>query len=197
MRIIGLTGGIGSGKSTVSAIFIQHDIPVVDADILARQVVAPHSLGLVEVIDAFGLRFLQADGTLNRPALGALVFARSDAMLQLNAIMLPLIQQEAIQQFAALEQAGHDWACYDAATLIENGQADKYRPLIVVHCAYERQIERLTWRGLTHEEAVVRIESQLPTTAKLEYADYTINTNGSKEWSEQQTVEIIGKLRNQ
>jgi dephospho-CoA kinase len=170
---------------------------VIDADQVARDVVKPHSLGLTQIIDAFGLRFLQDDGTLDRATLGSLVFSDNDAMAQLNAIMSPLIQAEAVCQFSNLQQAGHLLACWDAALLIEVGNAEQYRPLIVVHCTQEQQIERLLGRGLTKDEAILRINCQMPTAHKLQMADYVIDTSGSIEHSVQQTKVIIEKLYQQ
>jgi dephospho-CoA kinase len=197
---VGLTGGICCGKSTVSKTFIANNVPVVDADQVARDVVKPHSLGLVEIIDAFGLRFLKADGNLDRQALGAIVFSDPNAMAQLNTIMSPLIQEESAKQFKVLEDAGHRFVIYDAALLLEMNDADKYRPLIVVSCTPEQQLERLMKRGmgrgpLTREQAMSIIATQMDPQIKAQMADYIIYTWGTVEESIKQTELIIDILQ--
>jgi dephospho-CoA kinase len=195
MIIFGLTGNIGCGKSTVSTTFINHGIKVIDADQVARDVVVPHSIGLTQIIDAFGLRFLKNNGTLDRVALGSLVFSDYHAMEQLNAIMGPLIQEESQRQFNILQQAGHTLVGWDGALIIEGGHAYKYKPLIVVHCTLEQQVERLLVRGLTRDEAVARINCQMPTAHKLQMADFAIDTSQDKEYSVKQTEIIISYLK--
>jgi dephospho-CoA kinase len=195
MIIVGLTGNIGCGKSTISKTFRAHNIPVIDADQVAREVVKPHSLGLTEVIDAFGLRYLKSDGNLDRLALGAFVFADKFALQQLNDIMLPLIKEEAAKQFEALKQAGTILACFSAAMIIENGNVSQYYPVVVAYCSQEQQLARLTKRGLTTEQAKDRIKAQMPTQQKLMYADFGIDTNESKEYSIKQTETVIAYLK--
>lgn len=202
MLIFGLTGGICCGKSTVSKTFINNGIKVVDADQVARDVVKPHTLGLVQIIDAFGLRFLKADGNLNRQALGTRVFSDPNAMVQLNTIMSPLIQEESAKQFDKLRQEGHTLVGWDAALLCEMGNAGKYRPLIVVSCKPEQQLERLMKRGLGHgpltrEQAMSIIATQMPVENKVKLADYVIDTSGTIEQSMQQTETIIKNFRNE
>jgi len=195
MKIVGLTGGVGTGKSTVSKTFKSHNIPVIDADEIARKVVEPHSIGLVEIIDAFGLRYLKCDGTLDRLALGTFVFADPYLLQQLNAIMLPLIQEEATKQFDTLRQMKTKLCVYDAPTICETGNASKYYPIVVTHCSQEQQLQRIMKRGLTQPQAMNRINSQMPSYQKLMMADFAIDTNGSKENSIQQTEIIISHLQ--
>jgi dephospho-CoA kinase len=195
MKIVGLTGGCGTGKSTISKTFKSHNIPVVDADVIAREIVKPHSVGLVEIIDAFGLRYLKADGTLNRETLGEFVFADPYLLQQLNAIMLPLIQEEVNKQFEELRQKETKVCIYDAPTMCETGNVVKYYPIVVAHCSQEQQLQRLMKRGLTQQQAMNRINSQLPTYQKLMMADFAIDTNGSKKNSIRQTEIIINYLK--
>lgn len=192
MITFGLTGGIASGKSTVTKTFRSHGIPMVDADIVARQVVEPGTQGLDAVINAFGTEYLQEDGTLDRIGLGKLIFADHTARHKIDMIMLPLINQESDLQIKKLQEGGHLIVGYDAALICEMGNSKKYRPLIVVHCSRVIQIERLMSRNsLTRAEAMARIEAQMPVEKKLALADYSIDTSGTIEYSIHQTEKII------
>lgn len=198
MITFGLTGGIASGKSTVTKTFRAAGIPIVDADIVARQVVEPGTSGLQLVISQFGTEYLQADGTLDRIALGKLVFADTDARHSINKIMLPLINAESNVQLKKFHEAGHVIVGYDAALICEMGNCEKFRPLIVVHCPRDMQALRLMSRNsLTLAEAMARIEAQMAVEAKIALADYTIDTSGTIEYSIKQTEDIIQKLRSQ
>ena len=195
MIVFGVTGGIGSGKSTVSKTITSLGIPVIDADVIARKVVEPHSLGLVQIIDAFGLRFLRDDGTLDCSLLGAMVFSDPYALQQLNAIMMPLMAQETTRQMNIFKDKQCPLICYDSALIVEFNQVNQYRPLIVVYCSKEQQLQRLLARGLSFQEASNRIQSQLSNEEKLKFADFFIETNGSKEESIWQTKEILLKIK--
>jgi len=198
MIVFGLTGGIACGKSTVTKTFRNHDIPIVDADIVARQVVELGTDGLQEIVKCFGKDYLNEDGSLNRIKLGDKVFHDKIAMYAINCIMAPLIKKEAQKQFNTLFMMGHRLVGYDAALIVEMGDADKYRPLIVVNCPFEIQIERLIKRNnLTLEQAKARIDAQIPLSEKVKLADYVIDTSGTVENSVQQTLEIIFKLKSQ
>lgn len=192
MITFGLTGGIACGKSTVTKVFRQHGIPMIDADIVARQVVEPDTKGLKQIVDKFGSSFLNPDGTLDRVSLGKLVFSDKDAMHNLNQIMKPLIQEESDKQIKQAHSEGHKIVGYDAALIIEQGNLLKYRPLIVVSCPRDTQIQRLMSRNsLTQEEAVARIDAQIPVTLKVLVANYVIDTSGTVEDSIKQTEDII------
>lgn len=196
MIIAGLTGGIACGKSTVSKTLIAHGIPVIDADIVARQVVEPGTPGLDQVIAHFGQQFLNLDGTLNRTALGLMVFSKPTILAELNNIMGPLIEAEARNQFNILSEAGCRVAVWDAALIVENGNHERYSPLIVVSCPREIQLERLMKRnGLTREEAMARISSQLSAPEKIKVANYVIDSSGSIENSIAQTELVIKELQ--
>jgi dephospho-CoA kinase len=196
MITFGLTGGIACGKSTVTKTLRANGIPVVDADEVARQVVAPGTPGLYALKYAFGEEYIQEDGSLDRPRLGALVFASKEKRDLLDAIMLPLVDEAAKIHFMKLEVLGHPLAAYDAALIIEAGHADQYRPLIVVQCQQLTQVARLMKRnGLTEPEAMARIAAQMPVEKKVELADIVINTDGSIENSVQQTETVIQLLR--
>jgi dephospho-CoA kinase len=202
MIVFGLTGNIACGKSTVSRTLIENNIPVVDADVVARQVVEPGQIGLEEMVIEFGVNCLAKDGTLDRAKVAELVFNHPDPneraawLYRLNRIMVPRIQEESARQIHKLQEQGQQLICYDAALLIEAGNADKFRPLIVVHCPTSMQVERLIKRnGLTEEQAMNRIATQLPSKHKVEQADFVIDTSGTLEQSKEQTLEIIKKLR--
>jgi dephospho-CoA kinase len=198
MITFGLTGGIASGKSTVTKTFRAAGIPIVDADIVARQVVEPGTSGLGLVISAFGTQYLQSDGTLDRIALGKHIFANREARNLIDKIMLPLINAESNDQLKKFHEAGHVIVGYDAALICEMGNCEKFRPLIVVHCSRDTQVERLIARNsLTRAEALLRIEAQMAVEKKIALANYTIDTSGTIEYSIKQTEDIIQKLRNQ
>ncbi len=195
MITFGLTGGIASGKSTVTKTFRAAGIPMVDADIIARQVVEPGTPGLQAVINAFGTEYLLSDGTLNRTKLGALVFANKKELDICNKIMMPLIHNEGAAQVKKLHEAGHIIVGYDAALICEMGNDKNYRPLIVVHCPTDTQIARLMSRNsLTRDEAMARIFAQMPVEKKKAMADYLIDTSGTIEQSINQTKEVIEHL---
>lgn len=195
MITFGLTGGIACGKSTVTKTFRTHGIHIVDADIVARQVVESGTPGLHKIVDTFGTKYL-TNGVLNREALGKLVFSDEESMSKLNNIMKPLIHDEADKQIKQAHANGYKLVGYDAALIIEQGDAWKYRPLIVVSCPKDMQLQRLMQRNsLTREDAMARIESQIPVEMKVLIANYVIDTSGTIEESIKQTEEIIQKLK--
>ena len=181
--VIGLTGGIASGKSAVAAMFGDLGIPVVDADALAREVVAPGTPGLARVVDAFGPEVLAADGTLDRARVGARVFADADDRRRLNAILHPLIAAAGLQRLAALErESDAPYVLYEAALLVETGGAKQFSKLIVVAASESTQLERLMRReGLSHADAQARIDAQLPLEDKIALADHVIWNDGSRD----------------
>ena len=188
MITFGLTGGIASGKSTVTKTFRAHNVPMVDADIIARQVVEPGTRGLALVIEHFGTEYLLEDGTLDRIKLGNLIFANKDQRDILDNIMMPIINEESSLQVKKLHDEGHEIVGYDGALICEMGNADKYRPLIAVHCTQDQQLERLMKRNnLTQEAAMHRINAQMPVAKKIAMANYTIDTSGTIEESVKQT----------
>jgi dephospho-CoA kinase len=180
MHVFGLTGGIASGKSTVSARFRARGVPIVDADELAREVVAPGTEGLAAVVAAFGPGVLGADGALDRKALAALVFGDEAKRKQLNAIVHPRIGAASAAKLAALGAGGAALVCYDAALLVENGLGDAFRPLVVVAAPENVQIARIMKRdGATEDEARARIRAQRPLAEKVAVADVVIDNGGS------------------
>lgn len=193
----GLTGSIATGKSFVSGVLEELGCRVLDADETAREVVEPGSPGLREVEEKFGESVVKADGTLNRVALGALVFADAGKRAALNSILHPYIiarQDERLREWEALDPDGI--AIVDAALMIESGGYKRFDKLIVVHCRPDVQLERLMARDkLQREEAERRIASQMPQEEKKKFADYLIDTSDGFEAARRNAVYVYGKLR--
>lgn len=179
MLKVGLTGGIGSGKSTVSALLAQHGAVVIDYDQLAREVVAPGSPALVEIAGRFGDHVLAADGTLDRPALGAIVFADPQALADLNAITHPVIGRLGA---AREEAAGDAIVVHDNPLLVEMGADARCDVVVVVDIPVEVQVKRLTTtRGMSHDDARARIASQASRERRTDAADLVIDNTGSRD----------------
>jgi dephospho-CoA kinase len=192
VHLFGLTGGIASGKSGVAERLRSFGVPVIDADLLSREVVAGGTEGLRAVVAEFGEGVLDPVGALDRKALGRIVFADAAARRRLNAITHPLISRRTFERAAELDAAGEPLGCYEAALLVENGAADAFRPLVVVACPEEVQIARVMARdGATREEALARIRSQKPVAEKVAVADFVIDTDGPVEESARRTREVL------
>ena len=191
MRLYGLTGGIATGKSTVSSMFKQAGVPVIDADELAREVVEPGQPALAEV----ALRFpgsLTAEGKLDRQKLGAHIFAHPSERAALNALMHPRIQALAMERTAALAAAGATTALYDAALLIENKLYLGLDGVILVSCPPEVQLARLIARNpLSESEAKQRIAAQMSLEEKRPLATWLIDNGGSLEATRAQVAMVI------
>jgi dephospho-CoA kinase len=184
MRKIGLTGGIGAGKSAVSQLLVSCGAVLVDSDLIAREVVAPGTPGLAAVVAEFGPGILAADGSLNRPALGAIVFADPERLQALNAIVHPLVRDRS----AELEAAAPEDATvvYDVPLLAENGLAPLYDQVIVVDADEEVRLDRLVrLRGMSEEEARARMAAQATRDQRLAIADVVVENNGTLEELEQ------------
>ncbi|HKP62028.1 MAG TPA: dephospho-CoA kinase [Polyangiales bacterium] len=176
--IIGLTGGIASGKSTVARILSELGVAVIDADLLAREVVAKGSDGLREVVQEFGSDLLDAHGELDRPKLGQRVFGDADARKKLNAIIHPRIGRLSAERIQLAQQTASPYVVYEAALLVETGAHRGMNALIVVAAGSERQLERSMARdGLDEAAARARLDAQLPLSAKLDAADYVITND--------------------
>lgn len=200
MKTLGLTGGIACGKSTVAAILRSLNVPVIDADDVARQVVQPGMPALAEIVDAFGEGILHADGTLNRSALGALVMGdtpehrgRRDT---LNAITHPRIAQTTLLQLKALADQGHVLAGVEAALMIESGSYQMYDLLVVVTCRPEVQRDRLCARqNIPPEQAQKWIASQMPAAEKAALADVVITNNADHQALQAATTAALQQIR--
>lgn len=174
MKILGLTGGIGSGKSTVAAWFAGQGVPVLDADQMAREVLTPQA-----VRDLFGPEFLEGSA-INRKKLGELVFANPAERAKLEALTHPLIAQKLQEELAKLEQAGHDLVVYEAALIFEKNIQNRFDSTILVTAPESVRLERLLKRGdLTRDEAMKRMKAQMPEAEKTKLATIVIDNSGS------------------
>lgn len=181
MLIIGLTGNIGCGKSSLSKIFMDEGIDVVDADIVSRQIFEDEEL-LQTVFEKFGPSIKNNDGSLNRKALGNIVFNDDEKLIELNNITHPRIKEKIFNQIRNIEEQGKPIVILDGALLVETGYLDDVDKLIVVTCDEEIQIERIKKRdNCTKLEALSRIKSQMSQVEKVKYADYTIDNSGTIE----------------
>ncbi|HEX9421652.1 MAG TPA: dephospho-CoA kinase [Pyrinomonadaceae bacterium] len=196
MLRVGLTGSIGVGKSFVSGVLVELGCRVLDADEIAREVVAPGSPALREVVGAFGAEILQSDGTLDRSKLGALVFADPDKRVSLNSILHPYIIAQQDQQLRKWEtEEPNGIAVVDAALMIESGGYKRFDKLIVVHCRDEVQVQRVMARNnLSREEAEKRIGAQMSQTEKKKFADYLIDTSDGFEAARTRTSEVYAMM---
>ncbi|MGE0790640.1 MAG: dephospho-CoA kinase [Sandaracinaceae bacterium] len=193
---IGLTGGIGSGKSTVARMFeTDCGVPVVDADQIAREVVAPGSDGLRDVVRRFGDDVLSPAGELDRAKLAERVFDDPDERRALESILHPRIGLASMQRMAKLATEGHAYAIYEAALLVENGSYKSFAGLIVVSVDEATQLARVAARdGQGEDAARARIAAQLPTASKVAVADYVIDNSGSLEETRQQVRAVHGRI---
>lgn len=176
--VVGLTGGIASGKSTVARHFEQLGVPSVDADQLAREVVAKGSAGLSAIVEAFGEEVLLPDGSLDRKAMGQRVFSDAAARARLNAITHPRIAELGAERVRVLSGKGVPYILYEAALIVESGLHRGMRALVVVSADAATQRARIMQRDtLSLVEAEARIQAQAPLEKKLEVADFVIDNS--------------------
>ncbi len=195
MIVIGLTGGIASGKSTVASMLRALGAQIVDADQLARDVVEPGRPALAEIVDRFGPDMLDADGRLDRKRMAERVFSDAKARAALNAIIHPQIAIASRAALAELRAAGHSLAIYEAALLIENQIHRGLDGLIVVSAPDSVQIERLCLRDAIDEAAArARLAAQLPLADKVAEADWVIDNGGSVEQTGAQVEKVWREL---
>lgn len=193
MLTVGLTGGIGAGKSEVSRRLVEHGAVLIDADRIAREVVAPGTPGLAAVVDAFGTGVLAADGSLDRPKLGAIVFADPEKLALLNSIVHPLVgaRSQALEANAAADAV----VVHDVPLLAENGLAPRYDLVIVVDVSPETQIDRLVrLRGMTEQDARARMAAQATREQRREIADVVIDNDVPIERLESRVREVWADL---
>ena len=195
MRVIGLTGGIASGKSTVARILARLGAAVVDADQLAREAVLPGTPAHEAIVAAFGPAILQHDGTLDRTALGRLVFADPEARRRLEAITHPAIRALAEQHLSALRKAGTQFVLYVAPLLIEARATDRVDEIWVVYADRETQLARLMTRdGLSRQEAEQRLAAQMPMEEKARYGSVVIDNRGPPDELEREVTRLWREL---
>lgn len=190
---VGLTGGVASGKSTVGEIFTALGATVIDADVLAREVVAPGTDGLAEIVKAFGEEVLTASGELDRAQMGEIVFADEAKRKTLEAIIHPRVRERG----AELEKAARGpIVVHEIPLLVETGQATAFDALVVVDVPVEIQVERLVKdRGLTPKEAEARIAAQATREERLAVANYIIDNSGSPEQLRVRVAEVYAGLQ--
>jgi len=197
MLKVGLTGSIAVGKSFVLSAFRELGCFVLDADRTAREVVAPGTHGLKQVVESFGTDVLLADGSLDRSKLGSIVFADEEKRLLLNSIVHPLVFKEQDRWLTSQEADNPDGiAIVDAALMIESGGYQRFDKLIVVWCEPDLQLERLMSRDkLSRPDAQRRIDSQMSQDEKKTYADFLIDTSNSFEETRLRVAEVLSRLR--
>jgi dephospho-CoA kinase len=199
MLRVGLTGGIGSGKSAVSSRLAAHGAAVIDADQAARDVVAPGTQGLVQVVVAFGDGVLLPDGSLNRPELGKIVFGDEAALGKLNAIVHPLVHRHMAEAEERAIREGGDEAVivHDIPLLAEGGQSRSagFDLVIVVDVPPDVQVERLAARGLPEEQARARMAAQATRERRLAIADIVIDNSGTLADLDRRVAEVWTDLR--
>jgi dephospho-CoA kinase len=195
MRIVGLTGGIGSGKSTFSAILRARGVPVIDADQLARDAVAPGSPGLAEVVRAFGEDVLDASGALDRKRMAARVFADPAARRALEDIIHPRVRAAMAEQVQRLAASGVPLALYDVPLLYEAGREKDVDCVVVVYAPREAQLARLAARdGMSAADAEARISAQMPLDEKARRADFVVVNDGALEALEDKADALLSDL---
>jgi len=196
MLVVGLTGGIASGKSTVSLMFREAGIPVICADELAHEVVKPGSAALDEIRRTFGDEFIDSEGNLNRAAMARLVFKDKNKRQDLESIIHPRVaeeQRKLIRQFAV---QGHNIVVVDVPLLYESGLEDSFDMILVAYVPPEVQIQRLIARDqATDKEARSRLDAQLPIEKKKRLAGRIIDNTGPVEHTREQVLGIIKELR--
>ena len=200
MHLIGLTGGIASGKSAVAQRLASHGAVVIDADALAREVVEPGTPGLAAIAERFGDGLVTADGALDRPALGAIIFADAQARLDLNAITHPLVQQRARELMAAADARDPGAVVvYDVPLLLEASAQDGYHrfeKIVVVEAEPATRIRRLVeLRGMSEADAARRIASQATDAERRAIADIVIDSNGTLDQTLAQADALWEQLR--
>ncbi|MFN7965804.1 MAG: dephospho-CoA kinase [Acidobacteriota bacterium] len=194
---MGLTGGIATGKSTVSGMLREAGLPIVDADTLVHALLEPGGLAVEPILGEFGREVQRPDGGIDRQALGTRVFADDAQRKNLEAIVHPLVVSESQRRLHELAESGaHDVVVYDAALLIETGRHRDFDRLVVVACSPELQLERLIKRdGLSVDQAGARVRAQMPLSRKLALADYVIDNSGHWQETRRLVSDLIESLQ--
>lgn len=197
MKIVGLTGGISSGKSTVSSYLKQLKIPVIDADEVARKVVEPNSQGAREIRKTFGSDVFEEDGSLNRQKLGALIFSNTENRQKLDDLLQPLIKIMILDEIEEYRQKGENMIVLDLPLLFEKQYEELCEEIIVVYVPRELQLERLMKRNqYTKQEALSRIDSQLSIEEKRKRATVLLDNQGTIQQLYQQVEQWLVETKN-
>jgi dephospho-CoA kinase len=195
VKLVGLTGGIASGKSTVAKILERLGAAVINADDLSREVVEPGKVAWQEIIDAFGTRVLQPDRTLDRQKLRTVIFSDRDGRKKLEAIIHPRVRALAEERIREQTAAGYSIIVYEVPLLFEGKLHEWLRPVILVACDVDTQRRRLQERDhLTQTEAQKHIDAQMSLAEKRRLADYVIENDGNLEELEQQVQVVLKKI---
>ncbi|MDO9529290.1 MAG: dephospho-CoA kinase [Syntrophales bacterium] len=192
MLSVGLTGGIASGKSTVAKMFQEKGAYLIDLDVMVRSVEEPGAPVWKRIVEDFGSKILNEDGTINREKLGAIVFCDKEKLEKLNEIVHPVVFGEWKQQIADIEKNDPDAIVVsDIPLLIEVGKVDEVDLVVLVYISQEEQIRRLIERDrCSRKEALARIDSQMPIDKKLWYSDFVVDNGGSLEETAEQVSDI-------
>jgi len=194
-KIFGLTGSIASGKSTVSNFLKELNIPIVDADVIAKEVVEIGQPAYKKIVEAFGSEILLDSGEINRPFLGSIIFNNKEKRLQLNEIVHPEVRREMKEQADRYIKQGEPLVILDIPLLYEGNSIELVEKVIVVTVSEENQLKRLMNRnGLSKEDALLRIASQIPVKEKAARADYVINNNSDLEDTKRQVKDLLNKI---
>ena len=174
---VGLTGGVGAGKSTVAKLLAEHGAVIIDADAIAREVVEPGTPGFAAVVDAFGAKVVGADGALDRPKLASIVFADEGQRSRLNAIVHPLVGERTAELMSAAPEGAV--VVYDVPLLVESGLAEGFDFVLVVEASVPTRLARLAGRGMPEDDARNRIAAQASDEQRRAVADAVVRNDGS------------------
>jgi dephospho-CoA kinase len=195
LKLIGLTGGAGSGKSTVAAMFRELGAAIVDADEATHAVYAPGTDGFDAVVEEFGDEYVR-DGAIDRGRLGAFAFEHPEALRRLNAIVHPRVRQWMADRTAQAVEDGAEVVIQDVPLLFENGLQGLYSSTVLVYAMPETQLRRLVEeRGLTSDRALKMLDAQMPIDEKRALADFVIDNEGTREETRRQVQEVWTKVR--
>ena len=194
MKICGLTGGVGMGKSTAAGFFLQHGLHVLDTDELACELVRPGEPALAEIQNQFGKNIIAPDGQLRRAELAKIVFADDAARKKLEAILHPRIREAWLAQIEIWRKENHRVAVVVIPLLFETEAGSNFEKIICVACSAANQHQRLLKRGWTAEQIQQRIAAQLPVDQKIARADFVVWTDGDLETPTQQLERILARL---
>ncbi len=196
MLIVALSGGIASGKSVIARVLEELGCYIHKADLVAHQLMAPHKPAWEKIVVRFGSTILKSDNTINRTKLGSIVFSDKEERLFINNLLHPLVFKKKEEEIIKLKTEGlYKIFISEAALTVEAGYAKYFDKIIIAHCHKNIQIERLIKRDkINQEEAQKKIESQMPSEQKLEYADYAIDTSGSLEKTIEQSEQVFRVL---